>query len=538
MAQSVKAPDVILLILDTHRVDRFSCYGYQRTTTPHVDQFAAQSALFERAVVPGQWTIPSHASLFTGEHVSTHMTAQIHDTLGEEFTTLAEHLSGKGYRTIGFCNNPLLGIVENHLDRGFDSFHNYGGAAPNPPDITRARPSLEGRVLERYTRLVRKFTNSFSNLFAHNHFLLKIAMNPVLSYIWLRAGNFKGNTLHSLRDVVGYLRMQEKMEDRPPIFAFINLMETHLPYWPPKRFVRKYAPYFRKDREIQDFMRFYNTQTYRWMLPLVEPLTEKQDRILKDLYDAEVAYQDHLLRHLFKYLDQPEVRDNTMVVVTSDHGEGLNHHDFVGHSLVAYDDLVRVPLIVRYPKLYPQGKRIPELVSSRRVFHSILEAAAVSVDGNGKRGNGDGSKRQAPIDVEGLSLARTVEGKHPDGEYVFAEAYTPDTLLTQMEQHADTQAIERFRCRSMRRAAYRDNFKLITVADEPDELFDVVADPGETVNLIDQFPEKASELNGALTNFIAQAEKRRPENWEASERLDLGDDEELTERLRALGYLD
>ena len=119
----------------------------------------------------------------------------------------------------------------------------------------------------------------------------------------------------------------------------------------------------------------------------------------------------------------------------------------MGHSLVAYDDLVHVPLMVRYPKLYPQGARFPAQVSSRRIFHTILEAAGVPVDNNGRNGNGNGSgvKRQAPIDVEGLSLARTVEGKSPDGDYLFTEAYTPHTLLTQMEQHSDVDTIERFR---------------------------------------------------------------------------------------------
>ena len=108
--------------------------------------------LFERAIVPAQWTIPSHASLFTGEYPTTHMINQIYNTLGDNQKTLAELLKAGGYKTVGFCNNPLLGAVENRLDRGFEEFYNYGGAIPNPPHISRSRPRVEARLFERNIR--------------------------------------------------------------------------------------------------------------------------------------------------------------------------------------------------------------------------------------------------------------------------------------------------------------------------------------------------------------------------------------------------
>jgi uncharacterized sulfatase len=265
------------------------------------------------------------------------------------------------------------------------------------------------------------------------------------------------------------------------------------------------------------------------MIPLTEPLNEVADRTLNDLYDAEVAYQDRLLRRLLKDLNKPAVRENTMVIITSDHGEGLNNHDFVGHSLVAYDDLVRVPLIVRYPRQYPSGRRVSSRVSTRRIFHSALEAAGVTPMSNG---NGN----QAPIDVEGLSLARSTNGGPEVEENVFAEAYTPDTLLALMENETP-QAIERFRCRSMRRAAYRGHHKLITVDDQPDELFNVIDDPQETRNLITEHPNKAAQLQAALSSFVEEAKTRRPANWEEARKLSL-DDEEIAKRLRALGYIE
>jgi uncharacterized sulfatase len=521
-------PDIVLIVLDTLRADRMSCYRYGRDTTPYIDAFAEDGTLFERAIVPGQWTIPSHASLFTGEYPTTHMTTQIYDTLGTDMVTLAELLREGGYKTVGFCNNPLLGVVDNQLDRGFDEFYNYGGALPNYPDISESRASVWGRLAERYTRVMRRITMPIQNQFAHNNLLLRIAMHPLIVPLWHHSVNFKGNTKRSLRDVVGYLRAQRRSEGRQPTFTFINLMETHLPYRPPSRFVQEFAPYYEDDREAQEFMRHYNLEHYRWMIPLTEPLSELADRILNDLYDAEVAYLDRSLRRLLKDLSKPRVRDNTLVIITSDHGEGLNNHDFVGHSLVAYDDLVRVPLLIRYPRLYPAGKRVSPAVSTRRVFHSVLEAAGISPNG--------GEPERAPIDVEGLSLTRAVARDSRQEEVVFAEAYTPDTLLTLMENE-NPSAIDTFRCRSMRRAAYDGRHKLITVGDQPDELFDVIDDPGETRNLLVEFPDKVARLRGALTTFTKDAAARRPANWEAARRVSL-DDEEISERLRALGYIE
>ena len=521
-------PNVVLIILDTLRADRMSCYGYERETTPFIDAFAEEATLFERAVVPGQWTIPSHASLFTGEYPTTHMTTQIHDTLGDGLVTIAELLHDAGYKTIGFCNNPLLGVVDNDLDRGFEEFYNYGGAVPNYPDISQSRPKILGRLLERYTRVMRRITAPLQDLFARNELLLRIAMHPLIVPLWQNSINFKGNTKRSLRDVVGYLRAHRGSADTRPLFTFVNLMETHLPYRPPARFIQKFAPYYEEDRGAQAFMRNYNMEHYRWMIPLTEPLSELSDRTLNDLYDAEVAYQDRLLRRLLKDLSKPDVRDNTVVIITSDHGEGLNNHDFVGHSLVAYDDLVRAPLIVRYPRLYPAGKRVSSLISTRRVFHSILEATAIRPE--------EEDLDRAPIDVEGLSLTKAINGFPPAEELVFAEAYTPDTLLALMEAE-DPGAIETFRCRSMRRAAYDSRHKLITVGDDPDELFDVIDDPGETENLLSQHPEKVAELREALNTFVGDAEARRPANWESARQVSL-DNAEISDRLRALGYIE
>ncbi len=522
-------PDILLIVLDTLRADRLSCYGYPRETTPNLDAFAEGGVLFEWAISPAQWTVPAHASIFTGEYPTTHGTVQIYDKHSAAQATLAELLRRAGYETVGFCNNPLLGVVDNDLDRGFEAFYNYGGLFPERPEVVGRRPLWVGRLLRRIRRMLRRINMPIQKALTTNNFLLKIALHPRITPLWQRHINFKGNTRRSLRDFVGYLRAHRRRRERP-LFAFLNLMETHLPFGPGLRFIRRFVPYYRHDREARDFMQYYNHQHYRWMVPMREPLTALQDRVINDMYAAEIAFEDHAMRHLYAYLDEPEVREGTMVVITSDHGEGMNNHHFVGHSLVAYNDLVHVPLIVRYPPLYPAGRRVRFPVSTRRIFHSVLEAAGVFPTHNSAT-----EAEGAPVDVRAWSLARAVEGRDPEGGETFTEAYVPDTLIALMEAQ-DPEAIELFRCRQMRRAVYRQRYKLITVGGEPDELFDVVADPGERDNLAPAKPELVAQLMGLLGRFVAEARARRPATWH-EEHLDPTADAELAERLRGLGYI-
>ncbi|HRW08923.1 MAG TPA: sulfatase-like hydrolase/transferase, partial [Caldilineaceae bacterium] len=106
-------PDIILLVLDTQRADRLSCYGYEKETSPNLDAFAADATLFRHACSPAQWTVPSHSSLFTGLYPSVHGTQQSFSILPDSLTPLSERLGGQGYYTAAFCNNPLVGVVNN-----------------------------------------------------------------------------------------------------------------------------------------------------------------------------------------------------------------------------------------------------------------------------------------------------------------------------------------------------------------------------------------------------------------------------------------
>lgn len=128
-----RQPDIVFLVLDTQRLDRLSCYGYPLETSPHLDAFAADATRFTNAFAAAQWTIPSHSSMFTGLYPTAHTTVQSSSRLPDSIPTLAERLRAGGYHTAAFCNNPLVGVVNNGLRRGFDSFLNYAAYSPRAP---------------------------------------------------------------------------------------------------------------------------------------------------------------------------------------------------------------------------------------------------------------------------------------------------------------------------------------------------------------------------------------------------------------------
>src|SRR5260370_15472340 len=126
-------PDIVLLVLDTQRVDRLSCYGNQLEISPRIDDLAADSTLFRHAVSTAQWTVPSHASMFTGLYPSSHTMFHASSVLPSSLTTLAERLSANHYITTAYCNNPLLGVVNNGLRRGFNRLLYFLRLTNSPP---------------------------------------------------------------------------------------------------------------------------------------------------------------------------------------------------------------------------------------------------------------------------------------------------------------------------------------------------------------------------------------------------------------------
>ncbi len=214
-----RRPDIVLLILDTQRSDRLSCYGYEHETSPSLDAFAGDATLFQHAYSTAQWTVPSHASMFTGVYPGIHRTQQSHDMLPASLPTLAERLRDDGYFTAAFCNNPLVGVVNNGLRRGFTSFLNYSGLLTSRPNQAGIKPGAMGRYRQFFKRHVATSLHKVQDSFARSDALLAFAFTPFMVPIWQTALSFKGNTAKSLSDAAKLLVDRQGLERDQPVFC-------------------------------------------------------------------------------------------------------------------------------------------------------------------------------------------------------------------------------------------------------------------------------------------------------------------------------
>lgn len=511
----MKRPNILFLVLDTQRTDRLSCYGYRLETSPHIDAFAADATLFGRAIAPAQWTIPSHASMFTGVYPSVHQTVQSYSVLPSHLPTLSERLNQGGYYTAGFCNNPLVGVINNGLRRGFYSFLNYSGLLTSYPNQAGQDSGLIDRYRQGFKRLLAGLLNRVQTAFARSDTLLALSFTPLMVPLWQTALSFKGNTIKSLNDAVDLFIQRPGLTAEQPIFAFINLMGTHMPYHPPRSYMERFAPHVLRDRAAQTFLRRFNSDVYGWLAPLTGALDEQQKATLDGMYDAEVAYQDEQVGVFLKKLEQAGVLENTLVVICSDHGEHLGEKQFMGHSLSLYNELVRVPLIIRDPNGNLQrGSVNHEVISSRRLFHTMLAAAGLANEME-----------------ESLSLLHYPTSE-PDGSQVFAEAIPPQNVVNLLQKRQPELVRDRA-CDQLRRAVWVGNHKLIETGDQHIELYDFINDPTENLNLSHILPENVEVLQECLQLFAGQSV-----GVATDERAPGFDDPEVRNRLRDLGYLE
>lgn len=526
MYSAHRKPDILLVVLDTHRRDRLGCYGCSRRATPNLDAFAQQATVFENAISPAQWTIPSHASLFSGEPPSVHRTLQANDALDPRFTTLAEHLGSQGYRTVGFCNNPLVGVLDNGLATGFDAFYNYCGAFPSGRNGTeRAVFRPLRRLSERALHALRKISGPIQRSFADSSALFQGALDPLWVPIWTRIANFKGNTSRSIRDVAHFTEREMGGREDQPHFVFVNLMEPHLPYSPPKTFVEAFVPSY-DESGARDFLNAFNRRASDWFTPLEAPFSDLEARVLAQMYDAEVAYQDHLLAELLEVLDRPAHRDHTVVIFVADHGEMLGEHQLMGHAFGVYQDLIRVPLLIRLPGQARCDRVVPP-VSTTRLFHTLLDIAGLrvyeTVDGQ-------------LLDVKSRSLAEVLAAGDGAQGVVYSEAYAPEFALQVMEVRKPD-LIEQLHCRATHWAVYEGRHRLMSIEGVADRLFALDADPLECHGVdAGEGDERKQRLVGHLRALLEEA-RARTLDASAQEVANL-DDVIVQQRLRDLGYIE
>jgi arylsulfatase A-like enzyme/Tfp pilus assembly protein PilF len=397
--------NVLLISLDTVRPDHLGCYGYDRVSTPNIDEIAQESFVFTDAVASVPLTLPSHSTIFTGLNAVSHG-ARINGTfvLGEEVTTLAEVLKDHGYATGGFVGSF---VIDSRFGtaQGFDTYDD--------------RMETEARRVG--------------------------SLHPE------RAGTaVTQSACDWLRDV------------EEPFLAFVHYYDPHTPYEPP-------APY---------------------------------DSIYAGRpYDGEIAFTDGEVGRLIDCVTEKGVSERTLVVLLSDHGEGLGDHDELEHGLLIYDTTIRVALMIDPPSGLSRSRDLAEPGSIDQpvglvdVFPTVLDLLGIDPG----------------MEIDGRSVVPVMEGKPLPPKMYYIE-----TLYPNLAYKWSPLTGVRF-----------SEWKYILAPEA--ELYDLEDDPGELQNLHESDPERAAQLKENLLVF-AHAGVGAP-----AEKVKLhGED---AEKLKALGYV-
>ena len=392
-------PNVVLIVMDTTRADRCSFLGYARPTTPRLAELAKSSTVFTDAWAPCCWTGPSHASLFTGLSPRNHgLQDGIRLYLAPEATTLAERFKDAGWRTACFSNNDVVS-PQFGLTQGFD-------------------------LLDA----------------AYRH--------PSRPYPFATESHEKALEWATSKDA-----------DGKPFFLFINDMEPHLAYAPPAEMAAKFVRGEPSADELTEARRFQFPWSVGFNLGVVD-VTPKQIALLSDLYDAEIATLDAEIGRLLDGLEAAGMLENTIVVITADHGEYLGEHHRLGHTFGLHRTVLRVPLLVRFRGRFDGGRQVSDLVRLEDVAPTLLELCGVAV----------------PPDLDGKSLTSDLPGRIANAEFGTQQRYIPEIRRT--FPHADLSMFS-----TTIRSWCDGRLHYIRDSTGREELYDVVADPDEAIDL-------------------------------------------------------
>ncbi len=328
------APNVLFIILDTVRAMSLSVYGYERPTTPNLEAFARAGVRFDYAFSNAPWTLPSHASFFTGR-LPIQLSAGWLNPLDDRDPTIAEALAARGYRTAGFVANTLYGDTEKGLDRGFHHWEDF--------------PVTLGEVF-RSSVLVRDLATR------------RAVREPLHTFELLgrkKAGEVTGGFLDWLAGTEG-----------DPFFAFLNYFDAHAPYLPSADFERR----FRTPGLVHPYGEWARLRGR----PQGDSLIPAWVQDNQDRYDAAIAEVDAELGRLFAELERRGILDRTIVIVSSDHGEQFGEHAVMGHGNSLYLPVLHVPLLIRYPRRVPGGSTVSRPVSLRDIPATITDLAGAS----------------------------------------------------------------------------------------------------------------------------------------------------------------
>ena len=346
---SANSPNILLIVLDTVRADRLSLYGYLRNTSPILKRRAERAIRFDQARVTAPWTLPSHASMFTGRWAHE-LGVKWNTPLRTDFPTVAEYLGAQGYATAGFVANTMYCSYDTGLNRGFTHYEDY------EIDGTHLRP----------LRMAVLFELAFTGLSKAATWVIQNRYHPVLHWFLAPDRKDAGAVNREFLDWLSHRKEQQR-----PFFAFLNYYDAHSPYLPPQgtRFRFGAGP-----RTVLDFLVL--VELWKGIDKL--RLGQYFINLILDSYDNCLAYLDWRLGQLFDELERSGQLDRTVMIITADHGEEMGEHGLFEHGESLYRPEIHVPLLVFLPSSRHAGSVVRETVSLRDLAATIVDLAGLA----------------------------------------------------------------------------------------------------------------------------------------------------------------
>ncbi len=435
-------PNIVIVVLDTVRDDVAElAEGSVSDPMPALDSLGREGTVFSNAWATAPWTLPSHASLLTGLLPSGHLCTGRNHRLAAEHRTIAEYLNEAGYEAAAFFSNPWLTELMSGMMRGFESRY------------------VESRGDDRIHAL---------------------------------EGSQGGRASNS--DIADWL--DGRTGDRP-FLMFVNYLETHLPYDPAMAFREAHMPDLAPDDVV----------TTQWAYEFnagLHPSEQVDWERINRLYVGDASTADALLGELMNMLKEHGLYDETVIIVTSDHGENLGDHGLMDHQFGVFETLLAVPLVVRAPGFLSPGVR-DDPVMLTDIFPAVLEAAGIDA-------------------LPELPHARSILGppSHTDRPIIAEYAGSNTALvdrLRMLNPELDTSSMQ---------TAYATvrigNLRLTVGSDGSHRFTDLATDPDEMVDI----QREGRAIAGAMKACL-------PIVGESAGNMEI--DDEMREELRSLGYL-
>ncbi len=470
------APDVLVIVMDTVRAQSTSLNGYARETTPVLEQLASEGVAFLDANAPSTWSLPAHASLFTGTFPSWNNAHGETRYLDDRLPTLAETMAGAGWETLCFSANP-------HIS---DAFGLTRGFMAND-EAWRAGPGARG-----FTFIYRW-----------------------IDAVGLGRAQDKGGSL-----VVSNIQnwMDRRPDEGPPAFVFVNFLEAHFPFHQlPNDFLYSY--------QNQPIGELRNAGQIAFGVQFGRQLTDEEfDQVhqpLVDMYDAGVRYTDHLVGEVVDQWRQSGRLDNTVVIVLGDHGEAMGEHRAFGHVSPVNEVDLRVPLVMRYPARIPAGSVVEPAVSTMGMFASILDMTGVDYPGT-------------------LQMDTLLPGIHGEvvGQPVMAERFEEEMLAGRFAPGTANGEGPLVNPRGRYRTFRSGPWKLVQHSEDGDFLYNLEEDPGELNELAKDDPEQLETLIRDLALFQSMLGLPDLDAPVDAPRVPPDLDAGTVEALRSLGYVE